>query len=276
VQEEYFLARLPFKQAGRFYFKVKGLNAAPNTVVLFQCLGNIIASAVFRRSERFDKPHRDGHHGWLEFEASMIKVFDQVDWNGMKKIWPTIRRFGNYMQKLDPISFSAFERGLQGVSTPIRLDADDRVRNESMGSCADGSGGIDQRNLVRRLIAQRKGQPPFRNALLTRYENRCVVTECRLVDLLEAAHIRTCPGQDDNNPENGLLLRADIHTLFDLDLLGIHPRSLRVELHPDIAADDDYARFVDIKLHCPANGRPSLISLRERYELFTRRRSMRS
>jgi putative restriction endonuclease len=35
-------------------------------------------------------------------------------------------------------------------------------------------------------------------------------------------------GMKDNDPSNGLLLRTDIHTLYDLNLLGIEPDSLKV------------------------------------------------
>ena len=78
---------------------------------------------------------------------------------------------------------------------------------------------LNPRQLVLQQIKRRRGQRIFRDALLSRYENTCVVTGCKIVDLLEAAHIGTMPGIDDNRPENGLLLRADIHTLFDLNLL---------------------------------------------------------
>ena len=41
----------------------------------------------------------------------------------------------------------------------------------------------------------------------------------------------------DNHGRNGLLLRADLHVLLDLDLVGIQPRSLRVKLHPKMVKD---------------------------------------
>ncbi len=76
-------------------------------------------------------------------------------------------------------------------------------------------------------------------------------------------------GENDNNAENGLLLRSDIHTLFDLDLLGIEPESLRVELHPDLA--EEYGRFADVTLPCAGHQRPSREALRLRYERYYQR-----
>ncbi|WP_183629116.1 HNH endonuclease signature motif containing protein [Novosphingobium sediminicola] len=44
-------------------------------------------------------------------------------------------------------------------------------------------------------------------------------------DILEAAHIvpHAVIGQKGNDASNGILLRADIHTLFDLNLIRITP-----------------------------------------------------
>jgi HNH endonuclease len=42
------------------------------------------------------------------------------------------------------------------------------------------------------------------------------------LDILEAAHISPYRGEEDNHPENGLLLRADLHTLFDHLNAAIH------------------------------------------------------
>lgn len=90
----------------------------------------------------------------------------------------------------------------------------------------------DERERIARQIRARRGQAAFRHELRKRFKDTCLVTQCRLPDLLEAAHISPYRGEKDNHPSNGLLLRADIHTLFDLDLLGVEPATLTVHLHP--------------------------------------------
>ncbi len=72
-----------------------------------------------------------------------------------------------------------------------------------------------------RAIKTRRGQPEFRKALLSSFEGRCCITGCSVEGVLEAAHI--VPHADETNYSvlNGLLLRSDMHTLFDLNLLGI-------------------------------------------------------
>ncbi len=87
---------------------------------------------------------------------------------------------------------------------------------------------------VWREIAERRGQSRFREQLIDAYRKRCAVTGCRVLAVLEAAHIR--PFSDDMTFEvqNGILLRADIHSLFDLNLLGINPDDFTVSVSDSI------------------------------------------
>ncbi|WP_206444886.1 HNH endonuclease [Burkholderia ambifaria] len=76
---------------------------------------------------------------------------------------------------------------------------------------------------VMRAIAMREGQPKFRAALMEAYAGRCAVTGCAVEAILEGAHIRpyAAGGATTNVVNNGMLLRADIHTLFDRGLLWV-------------------------------------------------------
>lgn len=70
-------------------------------------------------------------------------------------------------------------------------------------------------------IKTRRGQSKFRDRLMEAYRRQCVITRCGVEGLLEAAHITPHSEHTDYNVSNGLLLRSDIHTLFDLNLIGI-------------------------------------------------------
>jgi len=124
----------------------------------------------------------------------------------------------------------------------------------------------DSRAAVLRQIKVRRGQQRFRNDLRTRYSNQCMISGCRLLDLVEAAHIKSYRGVKDNDPKNGLLLRADLHTLFDLDFIGIEPDKLTVRVHPDAKAAG-YGEFDGVKLICDGV-RPSKESLALRWKTF--------
>ncbi len=129
--------------------------------------------------------------------------------------------------------------------------------------------GEDRRKVVERQIRERRGQQQFRDALRRRYGDCCLVTGCEVLSVLEAAHISPYCGEDDNHAANGLLLRADVHTLFDLDLIGIEPDGLRIEIHPAIAKE--YGAFAGGILRCRSRQRPAQKALSLRYEKFRKR-----
>lgn len=75
-----------------------------------------------------------------------------------------------------------------------------------------------------RLVRSRVGQQAFKGLVLSSYARRCAITGTHIAPTLEAAHIRPVARQGENRVDNGLLLRSDVHTLFDLGYLGIDPR----------------------------------------------------
>ena len=127
----------------------------------------------------------------------------------------------------------------------------------------------DSRNRILRQIRLRRGQKKFRDALCNRYGKRCQLTGCDFLPLLEAAHIKEYRGENDNHPANGLLLRSDIHTLFDLDLVTIHPDSLEVLVNRGLPKE--YQILRGIKLNCNVSRRPSVEALCIRYARFLAR-----
>jgi hypothetical protein len=114
----------------------------------------------------------------------------------------------------------------------------------------DAKSTQDAREKVLRQIALRQGQPKFRRDLIAAYEGKCAVTRCDVQDALEAAHIVPFKGPQTNSVRNGLLLRADIHTLFDLGLFRIDPATYTVILSPALMAGS-YAGLAGIKLNLP-------------------------
>jgi HNH endonuclease len=92
----------------------------------------------------------------------------------------------------------------------------------------------DERKRVLQYIVQRQGQKTFRTDLLDAYQNQCAITGCGVIEVLEAAHIIPYLGVKTNHVSNGLILRADLHTLFDLFLFTIDPESLTVIISPSL------------------------------------------
>lgn len=127
----------------------------------------------------------------------------------------------------------------------------------------------DRRETILRQIKERYGQTKFRSLLRQRYGDQCMISGLKLLDVIEAAHISPYRGVDDNSPDNGLLLRADLHTLFDLNLLGINPESLEVKFHPKVM-ETDYKKLENSKLIC-SRYRPSYVALKLKWKEFLER-----
>lgn len=100
-----------------------------------------------------------------------------------------------------------------------------------------------------RAILERRGQPDFRQRLLAAYGGRCVITGCDVTEALEAAHIVPHSVDGTYATSNGLLLRSDIHTLFDLHLLTICPDKNTVQLNPSLQSA--YGQFEGIQILVP-------------------------
>ena len=73
------------------------------------------------------------------------------------------------------------------------------------------------------LIRPRLGQGAFRVLVKDIYERRCAVTQERTLPALEAAHIRPYSDGGTHEERNGLLLRRDIHSLFDAGYVTVTP-----------------------------------------------------
>jgi hypothetical protein len=88
--------------------------------------------------------------------------------------------------------------------------------------------------LVAAMVRQRRAQGAFRDSLLEAYSRHCCVTNYDVEATLQGAHILAYSGRSSQVASNGLLLRADVHILFDRHLLSIEPESMRVRVAPAI------------------------------------------
>lgn len=102
-----------------------------------------------------------------------------------------------------------------------------------------------------RAVALREGQHAFRNALLKAYNNKCAITGSSVISILEAAHIFPYRGKHTDRVDNGLLLRADIHTLFDKGLIYIDSKG-GIQLDSSLS-DSEYNELHGRKLRLPDN-----------------------
>jgi putative restriction endonuclease len=91
------------------------------------------------------------------------------------------------------------------------------------------------------LIRPRLGQGAFRVLVTDIYGRRCAVTQERTLPALEAAHIRPYGDGGEHEARNGLLLRRDIHSLFDAGYVTVTP-DLNFEVSRRIREEFDNGR----------------------------------
>lgn len=119
----------------------------------------------------------------------------------------------------------------------------------------------DARKRIHAQIVARQGGVKFRSRALKTFQGRCAISGCEVSAVLEAAHIVPYLGKQTNSDDNALLLRADLHTLFDRLLLSVDPETLVVTLADDLASSE-YAQFADKPLRVPLGVDPKTIGLR--------------
>lgn len=100
---------------------------------------------------------------------------------------------------------------------------------------------------------------------MTAFDSQCVMTGTDDVDTLEAAHIRPYTIGGASDVANGLLLRADIHVLFDLYLISLKPQTLAVFCHKSIRCSKTYGSFHGKRAHIPLGHQINARALAEHY-----------
>ncbi|RZU73663.1 HNH endonuclease [Micromonospora kangleipakensis] len=117
--------------------------------------------------------------------------------------------------------------------------------SERLAKILDGGRAPEPEGLPegrRRRLAQvtaRQGQAEFRRRLLEAYDGKCAISGCDVPEVLQAAHIDPYDGPSTNRITNGLLLRADLHNLFDAGRLWIDD-SYRVRMAEGLDHYDEW------------------------------------
>ena len=104
----------------------------------------------------------------------------------------------------------------------------------------------DKRRRRLAKVLARPGQAEFRRKVFKRWKARCLITRCTTKTNLEAAHIVPVAENGVDDEWNGLPLRADIHRLFDANLIWIDAESLCVDVANKVTKDYGKYRGVDL------------------------------
>jgi len=104
----------------------------------------------------------------------------------------------------------------------------------------------------------------FKKDVRKRYDDRCIVSGVRATT--QVCHIKPfsmCNEKEKYDPNNGILLRDDIHSLFDRMILTIDPMTMTVRISDDLmnSADDScYHQFNGMPVDIHENSKYYMIS----------------
>jgi putative restriction endonuclease len=106
------------------------------------------------------------------------------------------------------------------------------------------------------LVLPRLGQGGFRLVVTDAYARRCAVTGERTLPALEAAHIKQFSIIQSHDVRNGLLLRADIHRLYDAGYVTIGPNFqflVSKRIHADFDNGKEYYALSGRSIELPSS-----------------------
>jgi putative restriction endonuclease len=92
------------------------------------------------------------------------------------------------------------------------------------------------------LIKPRLGQGAFKVLVTDAYQRSCTITQERALPVLEAAHIRPFSQDGPHQVSNGILLRSDMHRLFDKGYMTITPK-LNIEVSQRIKDEFENGKY---------------------------------
>jgi putative restriction endonuclease len=101
-----------------------------------------------------------------------------------------------------------------GEGKRIYADVQDRLQRQTAQT-------FGERRYTESLTKHRIGQGGFQVIVTNAYQRRCAISNEKTLLVLEAAHIKSFANEGPNEVNNGLLLRSDIHTLFDRGYLTV-------------------------------------------------------
>jgi len=92
------------------------------------------------------------------------------------------------------------------------------------------------------IIRPRLGQGAFKVAVTDAYRRACAITEEHSLPVLEAAHIKPYGESGPHEVYNGLLLRSDVHRLFDHGYITVTP-DYRIEVSRRLREEFENGRY---------------------------------
>ncbi len=188
--------------------------------------GKVLATKGWKKLQ---KTQRDNSH----FEHLVVEHVEGIYY------------FGKYLRKaVSKRNLSAICDKISDFSSELIGAAEKALKSDPVKSL-NAWGKKSQRQ-----VTDRPDQLEFRMNLIKLYHGKCAISDCKTEQALVAAHIKPFREDQDQSNCNGILLRADLHNLFDTGLLsiGVKTRGKKVEYYvkvSDTIGDSTYYKEFD-------------------------------
>jgi putative restriction endonuclease len=168
--------------------------------------------------------------------------FAREDWISVSDWPPSIQQGKNY-------------NAGEGRGAEIWADVQHRLGAASVPEKDESVLVAEQRYGKPQVILPRLGQGAFRLMVTDNYDRQCAVTGTHILPILDASHIKPYGLGGTHSPMNGLLLRRDLHTLFDDGYVTVTPEfrlEVSKKLREEFNNGDDYYKMHGKRIHLPA------------------------
>jgi len=120
-------------------------------------------------------------------------------------------------------------------------------------------------------IKKRQSSAQFRKMIFNIYEGTCAITGEATKEVLDACHIQDYKNEESNHSQNGILLRTDLHTLFDKGLLMIDDNFI-ITISDKINSEY-YKQFNGLQIRLPKKkeNHPAIEALRDHNRRFIKK-----
>lgn len=189
------------------------------------------------------------------YERNWIEAARPVGYDELKKVSLTTETY-NAIRPLDPAKMPEFLELVSGRSTGLTPDL---ILGESAVILGGHTVGV-----ARRRIGQRK----FRFSMMERFGENCAFSGPQPPQVLEAAHLYSYSERPTHEHDGGLLLRRDLHALFDAKLLAINPSNWRVEVAPQVERFPTYRLLSGRELQVSRDRLPARHLVEQHYEQY--------
>lgn len=168
--------------------------------------------------------------------------FAERDWIPVPRDWKNAIVQGKSYETIDKIGAELWDAVQQRISHYRRKEKCDQKRQK------DYTEGMIVQEVQPRygkpqLIQSRLGQGAFRVQITDAYSRRCAISGEKTLPALEAAHIKPYGESGPHHVTNGLLLRADMHKLYDSGYMTIttdHRVEVSKKINEEFSNGKDY------------------------------------